>query len=131
MENYISDDLQNVTLTVLEGKVVYEVEDDVKQASMGVKLFKGDSFPVETGVFHRIHTVGDVPSCYMYTYVKNASHVEKNTGKRQLRLGYSPFPLIEDVQQRLEAFSKMLTHILNAFYSIICNQALNVRKNIE
>lgn len=98
---------------------MYEVEDEMG-GSMGVKLFKGDTFPVETGIFHNIHTVGNSPSCYMYTYEKKiANTMDEAEEKRQVRSGYSPFPLIEDVQGRLGAFYKMLLHISNGFHRIL------------
>ncbi|KAG5894578.1 hypothetical protein JTB14_021558 [Gonioctena quinquepunctata] len=103
LENFINEDLDNVTLTVLEGKVAYEVEDESSLQSIGVKLEKGQSTPVEVGLFHRIHTISETPSCYMYTFTTKGEHEKDPVEKKRFRM-YSPFPLFEDIQQRLNSF---------------------------
>lgn len=64
LENYIDKDLSNVTLSVLEGQVIY-VEDGWQQ---GVTISKGNSLEVNPGKFHNIHTISSHPACLMYTF---------------------------------------------------------------
>ncbi|XP_034255208.1 vitamin K-dependent gamma-carboxylase isoform X2 [Thrips palmi] len=75
LENYISDQLEDVTLTVLEGRVVLELNPAVTGAPAAphvrranVTLEAGGSAAVPSAAFHRVHTVSDTPACYMYAY---------------------------------------------------------------
>ncbi|KMQ93598.1 vitamin k-dependent gamma-carboxylase [Lasius niger] len=64
LENYISTDFANVSLTVLEGEVTYNEEDSAST----ITIPKERSIPVKTGMFHRVKTTSSYPACYMYTY---------------------------------------------------------------
>lgn len=64
LENYISTDFANVSLTVLEGEVIYSEEELVNT----IIVPKEKSIPVKTGMFHRVKTTSSYPACYMYTY---------------------------------------------------------------
>lgn len=64
LENFISTDFTNVSLTVLEGEVIYSEEESPNT----ITVLKGGSIPVKTGIFHRVKTTSSYPSCYMYTY---------------------------------------------------------------
>lgn len=127
MENFITEDLRNVTLMVLEGEVFYEVEDEHSAQSFGTKLSQNQSVPVEVGMFHKIHTISATPSCYMYIYVnKSREHLGDVPGPADSDrdVMYSPFPLIEDVQFRIDSFLLMINHISNSFLHVLYNQPL-------
>ncbi|CAH1954167.1 unnamed protein product [Acanthoscelides obtectus] len=130
LENYIDDNMQNLTLTVLEGKVVYEIEDDDLQQSAGVVLSKYDSIPVENGVFHKIHTVSDTPACYMYTYVNFEKRDEEEEYKEPQynRRSYAPFPVLEDFSERKAAVARMWKHISGAIEYFLFNKPYNIRQ---
>lgn len=75
LENYISEQLENVTLTVLSGRVVLELNPPLRGAPTAphvrrtnLTLLEGESAAVPSRVFHRVHTVSDSPACYMYAY---------------------------------------------------------------
>lgn len=75
LENYISEQLEDVTLTVLEGRVVLELNPPLTGAPAAphvrranVTLEAGASAAVPSKAFHRVHTVSDTPACYMYAY---------------------------------------------------------------
>ncbi|XP_018566321.1 vitamin K-dependent gamma-carboxylase [Anoplophora glabripennis] len=125
LENFINSDLQNVTLTVLEGKVVFEMEDQETLQSIGVPLKKGDRVPVEVGVFHKIHTVGESPSCYMYTFVRDGVLDQEETDQKYTM--YSPFPLVEDVQDRMESLLRMWRHIGSSFLYVLLGRPYQLR----
>lgn len=128
LENYIQEDLSNVTFTVLEGEVVYEIEDTVLLQSIGVKLKKGDSIPIEVGFFHKIHTISQNPSCYMYTYTRG-SVIEENIGKTNAKF-YSPFPLLEDTEVRYREFLRMWKHIVSAMSHLLFSTPYQIRTEI-
>ncbi|KAJ8913553.1 hypothetical protein NQ315_017104 [Exocentrus adspersus] len=125
LENFISEELRNVTLTVLEGEVVFEVEDQDTLQSLGATLRKGDHVPVETGVFHKVHTVSKAPSCYMYTFVRDASSEEEEVVRSYTM--YSPFPLLEDVWNRARAFATMWEHIGGSFLFLLFGRPYHLR----
>ncbi|KAJ8971128.1 hypothetical protein NQ314_000860 [Rhamnusium bicolor] len=129
LENFIDKDLQNVTLTVLEGAVVYEIEDRDTFQSLGVTLKKGESVPIEVGLFHKIHTISEVPSCYMYTFIREEKVDVKPAENK--RVMYSPFPLVEDVQDRLESFVRMWCHIGNSILYILFGKPYHLRPKIK
>lgn len=71
-ENFLSPDLSNVTLTVLSGEVYVE-DEEKRESCIGIRLQKGFSFKLEQGTMHRVNTVGELPSLFMYTFV-NQTH---------------------------------------------------------
>lgn len=127
MENYIQENLSNITLTVLEGEIAYEIEDEYLMQSVGLRMKKGDSIPVEVGVFHKIHTISSSPSCYMYTYVK--SKKPDYDEDIQIANGYphSPFPIFEDFEVRLNAFLAMWKHVTNSLLYLLFNIPYTIR----
>lgn len=75
LENYISDQLDDVTVTVLSGRVVLELNpplpepgETVAPRRANVTLEAGGVAAVPSQAFHRVHTVSDTPACYMYAY---------------------------------------------------------------
>ncbi|XP_017875588.1 vitamin K-dependent gamma-carboxylase, partial [Ceratina calcarata] len=72
LDNYITSNFTNVTLTVLEGEVAYS---DKKQ-ECDVVVPKGSSVPIVTGQFHKVKTISSYPACYMYTYNSNKERKE-------------------------------------------------------
>ncbi|CAG9825027.1 unnamed protein product [Phaedon cochleariae] len=131
LENFINDDLRNVTLTVLEGAVAYEVEEESELQSTGVKLRKGDSVPIEVGLFHKIHTISETPSIYMYTFTRIESSEEEDVSEGRQNVMYSPFPLFEDFQQRVDSFLKMWGHIGNSVLYLLFGRPFNIRSKIK
>lgn len=122
LENYISEHLRNVTLTVLDGEVFYEIEDEENGQSLGIKLETNTSIPVDVGIFHRIHTISTTPSRYMYTYIngtKEALGIQVQDDNERKNLMKAPFPLLEDMEERLDNFLMMLGHISNAFLNLV------------
>lgn len=75
LENYVTADFTNVSLTVLEGEVTY-IDEKTQDA---VTVLKGNSIPVKTGMSHRVDIKSSYPACYMYTY---ANGTEKSDNDR-------------------------------------------------
>ncbi|XP_034047407.1 vitamin K-dependent gamma-carboxylase isoform X1 [Thalassophryne amazonica] len=65
LENYVSEDLGNTSVQVLQGKVNVEVVDEKKNYT----LQPGEQMQVPSGSYHKVYTVSEDPSCYMYIYV--------------------------------------------------------------
>lgn len=126
LENYIQDDLSNVTLTIIEGEIAYEIENDELMQSVGAKMKKGDSISVEIENFHKIHTISSTPSCYMYTYVR--SHSTEDNGNIHVgkRYAYSPFPILEDFEFRIKAFFAMWKHVTTSILYVLFHIATNI-----
>lgn len=129
LENYIQKDLNNVTLTVLEGEVAYEIEVTVLLQSVGVKLKKGDTIPIEVGLFHKIHTISLTPSCYMYTFTRG-NVIEENIEKKSEK-SYSAFPILEDAAMRFRGFLRMWQHIISSISHLLFNTPYHIRSKIK
>ncbi|KAI4464636.1 vitamin k-dependent gamma-carboxylase [Holotrichia oblita] len=117
LENYISQDLANVSLTILEGEVIYE--DELKLGS--VRLKKDGRKFVPTGIFHKVHTVSATPSCYIYTYL-NKTRERLKEEDRPLdweKATRSPFPLLEDRTHLAEGTGRMFGFIVNAILNVL------------
>ncbi|KAL0099045.1 hypothetical protein PUN28_020235 [Cardiocondyla obscurior] len=114
LENYISTDFANVSLTVLEGEVTYSEEKSTDVITMSKK----QSVSVETGKFHRIKTTSSYPACYMYTYTNQTKQWDSERR--------DPHPVIEDMPRLLKeinykiiAWVRTIVHIVNAFLNLI------------
>ncbi|XP_060517290.1 vitamin K-dependent gamma-carboxylase isoform X2 [Cylas formicarius] len=122
LENYVSEDLYNVSITLLEGKVVFELDYPETEQSVGIELSPGIGYSIPEGTYHKVHTIGATPSRYMYTFVKTDSYREE--GAIDVKSMYSPFPLIEDVKGRKTAFSRMIRHIAVSLSHILFGTSL-------
>ncbi|XP_028930682.1 LOW QUALITY PROTEIN: vitamin K-dependent gamma-carboxylase [Ornithorhynchus anatinus] len=65
LENFVSEDLGNTSIQLLQGKVTVELVSEQKNHS----LQEGDRLQLPPGEYHKVHTVSDGPSCYMYVFV--------------------------------------------------------------
>uniref|UniRef100_A0A8C2TMZ4 Vitamin K-dependent gamma-carboxylase n=1 Tax=Coturnix japonica TaxID=93934 RepID=A0A8C2TMZ4_COTJA len=80
LENFVSEDLGNTSLRVLQGDVLLELVEQQRNHS----LHQGDSMQLPAGQYHKVHTVSEQPSCYMYTYVNTtAMELEQNLTRLQ------------------------------------------------
>lgn len=115
-----------MTLTIIEGTVKYvsELVDDV------IILNKGDSIKVPTEVFHKIKTVSNVPSCFMYTYV-NETPTNGTSSMNGTNKIPSPFPILENSQEYYKNLKQFLINVLNGLASIIFNVPMTRRRQDE
>ncbi|XP_031452831.1 vitamin K-dependent gamma-carboxylase [Phasianus colchicus] len=95
LENFVSEDLGNTSVRVLQGQVLLELVEQQQNHS----LQQGDSMQLPAGQYHKVHTVSARPSCFMYTYVNTtAVALERNLSRLQelrdrLRNGTETEPL--------------------------------------
>ncbi|XP_077999053.1 vitamin K-dependent gamma-carboxylase-like [Glandiceps talaboti] len=71
LENFVSEDLQNTSVQVLNGEVIVNIEVN----NTNTTLSEGAKMQLPAGEYHTIFTVSDTPSCYMYVYV-NTTEIE-------------------------------------------------------
>ncbi|XP_054254557.1 vitamin K-dependent gamma-carboxylase [Indicator indicator] len=75
LENFVSEDLGNTSLKVLRGEVLVELVEQGRNHS----LREGQGMQLPAGQYHKVHTVSEQPSCYMYLYVNTtALALERN-----------------------------------------------------
>nr|ABJ09596.1 gamma-glutamyl carboxylase [Ciona intestinalis] len=72
LENFVQEDFGNTTISVLRGKVLVEVD-----SGRNVSLSVGETLKVPPGVFHKVHTISNITSCYFYVYI-NSTDVSLN-----------------------------------------------------
>lgn len=100
LENFVSEDLGNTSVQVLEGLVNVEIVDEKKNYS----LQPGEMMQIPAGVYHKVYTVSEGPSCYMYIYVNTTEAVlQKNFSKlselqEKVRNGTETEPLPPELQ---------------------------------
>ncbi|XP_011294794.3 vitamin K-dependent gamma-carboxylase [Musca domestica] len=114
LDHFISPDLTNVSLTILEGHVRYKSESD----NESYFLTAGKSIGLPVGVMHHITTIGMKPSCYLYTYVNKTMEQENiiidNTTKEKPLL-----PLWQEFKTRVENYKRFLQHMGNCILYLL------------
>nr|XP_020461676.1 vitamin K-dependent gamma-carboxylase [Monopterus albus] len=65
LENFVSEDLGNTSIHVLQGKLNVEIVEEKKNYT----LQPGEQMQVPAGAYHKVYTVSEDPSSYMYIYV--------------------------------------------------------------
>ncbi|XP_013931392.1 PREDICTED: vitamin K-dependent gamma-carboxylase-like [Thamnophis sirtalis] len=104
LENFVSEDLGNTSLHLLKGEVNVEVVSSQKNYS----LQEGEKIQLPAGEYHKVFTVSQEPSCYMYIYVNTTEvALERNfTQFQELREkvqnGTETEPLPPELQPILE-----------------------------
>ena len=80
LENFVKEDL-NASITVLEGTLV------VEQGGHNVTLEKNEVHTVQSNDTHIVHTVSQIPSCWMYLYTNTtlANNVTLQQHEQELR----------------------------------------------
>lgn len=131
LENYINKDLSNVTLTVLDGQVYYELVSKKRnkhvvgsiEKSIAFHLTKGETIQVPSKVFHKIHTVGEKPACYMYTFMNSTMKKMDDDPSRMPKIDYGkvkPEPrLWEEFVYKINNFLTFLQHVGNALLYVV------------
>lgn len=100
LENFVSEDLGNTSVQVLAGEVNVEIVDEKKNYS----LQPGEKMQIPAGEYHKVYTVSQGPSCYMYIYVNTTeAELQKNFTKlselqEKVRNGTETEPLPPELQ---------------------------------
>ncbi|KAM3600514.1 uncharacterized protein V6R79_024495 [Siganus canaliculatus] len=105
LENFVSEDLGNTSVHVLQGKVNVEIVDEKKNYT----VLPGEKMQVPAGAYHKVYTVPEGPSCYMYIYVNTTeTALQQNFTKlyeiqERIRNGTETEPLPPELQPLLNA----------------------------
>ncbi|KAM7369066.1 hypothetical protein PAMP_013365 [Pampus punctatissimus] len=105
LENFVSEDLGNTSIHVLQGQVNVEVVDEKKNYT----LQPGEQIQVPAGAYHKVYTVSEDPSCYMYIYVNTTEAVllqnftKLSELQERVRNGTETEPLPPELQPLLAA----------------------------
>lgn len=105
METFISNDLDNVTLTVLQGVVVYQSVDQLHT------LESGQSVDVVAGKFHKVKTTSQTPSCFMYTYINRTM---QNIGTVREESNKSILPIWKEITSRAKNMKQFFENVQNS-----------------
>ncbi|MGH0130569.1 UNVERIFIED_CONTAM: hypothetical protein FKN15_015420 [Acipenser sinensis] len=65
LENFVSEDLGNTSLQVLQGELSVEIVEEGKNYT----IKEGEKMQLPAGEYHKAYTVSPGPSCFMYIYV--------------------------------------------------------------
>ncbi|XP_062995082.1 vitamin K-dependent gamma-carboxylase isoform X1 [Elgaria multicarinata webbii] len=104
LENFVSEDLGNTSLHLLKGEVAVEIVSAQKNHT----LQEGDRIQLPPGEYHKVFTVSQEPSCYMYVYVNTTeAALEQNFTRLQelrekVRNGTETEPLPPELQPILD-----------------------------
>ncbi|XP_069475149.1 vitamin K-dependent gamma-carboxylase isoform X2 [Ambystoma mexicanum] len=80
LENFVSEDLGNTSIQLLKGEVQVEIVKEEKNYT----LKEGEGMQLPAGEYHKVFTVSDTASCYMYIYVNTTAVVlEQNLTRLQ------------------------------------------------
>lgn len=108
VDSFISNDLDNVTLTVLDGVVLYQSE---YLGSLHT-LQRGQSIYVVAGKFHKVTTTSETPSCFMYTYINRTM---QNIGTVRVDESHeSILPIWKEIVNRAKNVKQFLCNIQNS-----------------
>lgn len=105
LENFVSEDLGNTSISVLQGKVNVEIVEEKKNYT----LQPGEQIKVPAGAYHKVYTVSQDPSCYMYIYVNTTeAALQENFTKlfelqERVRNGTETEPLPPELQPLIAA----------------------------
>ncbi|XP_071769620.1 vitamin K-dependent gamma-carboxylase [Centroberyx gerrardi] len=105
LENFVSEDLGNTSVQVLQGQVNVEIVEEKKNFT----LQPGEQMKLPAGAYHKVYTVSEGPSCYMYIYVNTteAALLENFTKlfelQERVRNGTETEPLPPELQPLMAA----------------------------
>lgn len=104
LENFVSEDLGNTSIQLLQGEVTVELVAEEKNQT----LQEGDKMQLPAGEYHKVYTVSSSPSCYMYVYVNTTEvALEQDLAylqelKEKVENGSETGPLPPELQPLLE-----------------------------
>lgn len=113
MENYLAQGLSNITLTVLQGRVVFEPEVVPMLNGHSYILETGDSVKVDSGLFHSVLVIEDSPAFYMYTFFNST---RKSLQKEKIK---PMLPIFQELSTRFHDIKRFGIVVLKCIYRIV------------
>ncbi|KAF9810855.1 hypothetical protein SFRURICE_005281 [Spodoptera frugiperda] len=111
-EKYIPEELQNVTLTVLEGDIVFEPEVTNQRIGQSFKLTRGDRIQIIPGTFHKVLNIGEEPAFYMYTFFNNTQ------GDTKEMMPNVKLPIFKELYRRLYSMVVFADLVINNIFQL-------------
>lgn len=122
LDNFISSDLENITISVLEGKI--QVTNN--NQTLGV-LTAGGSIKINSGQ-HLVKTVSKTPSTFMYTYINRTMMlVGGASNSSNVDISVPNINLYEEVKERFDNYKKFLYNIGNSILFLIYKVPMPLR----
>ncbi|XP_055532177.1 vitamin K-dependent gamma-carboxylase [Wyeomyia smithii] len=110
LHNYIVPDMDNVTLTVLNGSIVYTSSN----ISESVVLTKGQSLKDIPPYFHHVKTVSQTPSSMVYTYVNRTKQKLAKDDLSGTSRSTEMLPIWQELTHRYENYVRFFQHVGNS-----------------
>ncbi|KAJ6640786.1 Vitamin K-dependent gamma-carboxylase [Pseudolycoriella hygida] len=124
MDSFISNDLDNITLTVLEGTVVHQL--GYHGAVQTIE--NGQSVGIDSGKFHRVTTTSHTPSCFMYTYVNRTMQNIKTAKDESYE---SILPIWKEISNRAKNVRQFFQNIQNSVLFELYGIPMPVREKVN
>ena len=122
MENIFTENVSNVSITVLQGDIIYEeILGDKKTQEL---LKENESKSIKINRLHRIHVKGQKPAIYIYTYLNILANHSITVKKPVPAINFkhkSPFPLVENSQIRIQNIVSTFNMISECIYNFLCD----------
>lgn len=106
---FVSEQLENVTMHVLEG-MVNVIKTAGTSTSSVIQAKKGEIVQIIAGNSYTIETVSQTPSCYMYTF-SNRSAIISSNGKMETEATFKLTTLLNLLQKHIENYQMFMGHI--------------------
>ncbi|XP_058795770.1 vitamin K-dependent gamma-carboxylase isoform X2 [Phymastichus coffea] len=113
LENYVAEELTNVSISVLEGEVIYR-DYDGDSSSTSWTIGKGGSLAISSGRFHQVETTSPHPACYMYTFANRTKQQLADRGIEEPPRTKEAFPILKEIKYRIYAIGRAIGNIFNA-----------------
>ncbi|CAG4966769.1 unnamed protein product [Parnassius apollo] len=117
-EKYIPTELRNVTLTILDGLVVYEPELSRHQIGKSYQLRTGEAINIQSGIFQKVLNIGKKPAFYMYTFFNSS---ELNNGS--VRQPVPKLPVGRELLRRFNNMALFAKNIMTSLFQLFFNMS--------
>lgn len=121
VQNYIHEDITNVTVTVIEGKINVEVENEEPK-----DLLAGRKIKIPSAKFHEVHTVSDSPSAYVYTFSNRTRLIDPN-----LAVVLEQTTIFDWFSSKINNYLNSIALVSNAFLRILYSVPMVRRVRLE
>uniref|UniRef100_T1GL29 Vitamin K-dependent gamma-carboxylase n=1 Tax=Megaselia scalaris TaxID=36166 RepID=T1GL29_MEGSC len=122
IENFISTDLDNITIHVLEGKV--EVHNGNETAR---NLISGESLKITSGQTHFVKTVSETPSTFLYTYINRTMLEMGNIEDFHADISKPNINPYKEFMERVDNYKKFLYNVGNSILFLIYKVPMPLR----
>lgn len=131
VDHYVSNDLVNVTLFVLEGVIAVRNTNTVDKRS-NIRLSKGEYRTIRSGATYTVETIGGDASCYMYTFMNRTlryhhdHHARDKVIEDNYRIG-----IWRHIVKRLENYKQFVGNIFQTFSLVYFEYFLFYFENVK